>query len=427
MIKRIQFVLLVLATLLISCSNDDDNQSDSLKVGKTLVAFNVEGGEEELIVKSSRIGDLMWEISDDIDWLTIRRSKNVFRIIADPNYTSSAREAVLLLRLDEAVSEVKITQSTVSIDAEVELIGLENSSEEKEVKVSSSIEYTVEASETWCNVSKTKTGIKVSVDPNYSLQKRTSEILFSFDGNVCKSIKVEQAEAPWYESFEMILVEGGTFMMGAQSSDENGTNYDENATSIESPIRKVNLSDFYIAKFEVTQEQWVAAMGENPSAYLGDKYPVESISWNKVQEFITILNEKTGLFYRLPTESEWEYAALGGNKSKGTIYSGDSFIFNVGWYYSNSDHTTHAVGDKDANELFLHDMTGNVGEWCQDYFGYYPSSEESDPSGPTTGAKRIVRGGSWNNSYKECRIKYRDRLMPDEANDNIGFRLVISK
>ena len=185
-------------------------------------------------------------------------------------------------------------------------------------------------------------------------------------------------------SFTMIAVEGGTFKMGAQSSDSGGDNYDSDAYSNESPVHDVTLSSYYIGETEVTQELWEAVMGSNPSYYSGyPQRPVEYVSLNDCQEFITKLNQLTGKNFRLPTEAEWEYAARGGNKSKGYKYSGSNTIDNVAWYTSNSGSETHDVKTKQANELGIYDMSGNVYEWCQDWYDSYSSGSQTDPTGPT--------------------------------------------
>ena len=221
-------------------------------------------------------------------------------------------------------------------------------------------------------------------------------------------------------SFTMIAVEGGTFKMGATS--EQGSD----AESEESPVHDVTLSSYYIGETEVAQELWEAVMGSNPSYHSGyPQRPVELVSWNDCQEFITKLNQLTGKNFRLPTEAEWEYAARGGNKSKGYKYSGSNTIDNVAWYYDNSSLQTHDVKTKQANELGIYDMSGNVYEWCQDWYGSYSSGSQTNPTGPTSGSCRVLRGGSWRNSAGYCRVSYRNYYNPDISGDSDGFRLVL--
>ena len=222
-------------------------------------------------------------------------------------------------------------------------------------------------------------------------------------------------------SFEMVYVQGGTFRMGATV--EQG----EDAYGDEEPVHSVTLSDFHIGKYEVTQGLWKEVMGENPSHNkAGDNYPVERVSWEDCQRFIERLNSRTGLNFRLPTEAEWEYAARGGQKSRGYKYSGSTYdLGSVAWYEGNSGNRTHPVGQKQANELGLYDMSGNVWEWCQDWKGAYSSSSQRNPSGPASGARRVLRGGGYYDCAGRCRVSYRNFSDPGNRNFN-GLRLVLA-
>ncbi len=220
-------------------------------------------------------------------------------------------------------------------------------------------------------------------------------------------------------SFSMILVDGGTFTMGATS--EQGSD----AYSDESPTHQVTLSDYCIGKYEVTQELWTAVMGSNPSSFSGANLPVEKVSWEDCQAFITKLNELTGRTFRLPTEAEWEYAARGGKKSQGYKYSGGDTIGDVAWYTDNSSYVTHAVGTKAPNELGVYDMSGNVWEWCSDWYGAYDSAAQTDPTGPATGSYRVIRGGSWSSNARYCRVSGRSRSTPTYGDSDLGLRLVL--
>ena len=222
-------------------------------------------------------------------------------------------------------------------------------------------------------------------------------------------------------SFDMVSVKGGTFTMGATS--EQGSDCDDR----ESPTHQVTLSDYMIGKTEVTQELWQAVMGSNPSFFKGDNLPVESVSWNDCQEFIKKLNSLTGLQFRLPTEAEWEYAARGGNKSKGYKYSGSNDIGSVAWYTSTTNHSgTKPVATKAPNELGLYDMSGNVWEWCSDRYGDYSSDSQTNPKGPSKGSKRVYRGGSWTRYARNCRVSYRYFNNLDYGFNNLGLRLVLA-
>ena len=222
-------------------------------------------------------------------------------------------------------------------------------------------------------------------------------------------------------SFTMIKVEGGTFQMGATSEQGN------DAYSAEKPVHSVTLSDYYIGETEVTQELWEAVMGSNPSYFDGNlQRPVETVSWNDCQEFITKLNQLTGKNFRLPTEAEWEYAARGGNKSKGYKYSGSNTIDNVAWCDDdNSNSRTHDVKTKSPNELGIYDMSGNVYEWCQDWYGNYSSGSQTNPKGPSSGSGRVMRGGSWHYYAQICRVSYRSSHYHNFRDSIIGFRLAL--
>ena len=218
-------------------------------------------------------------------------------------------------------------------------------------------------------------------------------------------------------SFKMIKVDGGTFRMGSNDSE---------AEDDESPVHNVTLSDYYIGETEVTQELWEAVMGNNPSYFKGSKNPVEKVSWDDCQEFIRKLNQLTGKNFRLPTEAEWEYAARGGNKSRGYKYSGSNNISDVAWYSDNSSWATHPVCIKSPNELGLYDMSGNVWEWCSDWYGenYYSSSPQTNPIGPNSGSSRVFRGGDWILDAQFCRVAIRGGNTPGLRFDGLGLRLV---
>lgn len=227
------------------------------------------------------------------------------------------------------------------------------------------------------------------------------------------------------DDFEMVFVQGGSFMMGCSSEQDHKCDDDE------TPVHQVRLSDYYIGKYELSQRQWSAVMGDsdslsNPSEFSNcDNCPVEQVSWNDVQEFIKKLNQKTGKNYRLPTEAEWEYAARGGNQSKGYKYSGSNNSEDVGWYVNNSGRKTHPVGQKKANELGIYDMSGNVWEWCSDWYGSYSSVSQQNPQGPDSGTERVNRGGGCLSGERYARVSYRYTWDPDFKFNYLGFRLVL--
>ena len=218
---------------------------------------------------------------------------------------------------------------------------------------------------------------------------------------------------------KMVYVEGGTFTMGATL--EQGSD----AYADAKPAHQVTLSSFSIGKYEVTQEEWQAVMGSNPSNFKGALLPVEMVSWNDCQEFIRKLNSMTGKRFRLPTEAEWEYAARGGNRSRGYKYAGGNVLDNVAWYDSNSGNKTHDVGQKSPNELGLYDMSGNVCEWCADWYGSYSSNSQTNPTGASGGSDRVKRGGSWLGSARYCRVSFRDFNSPGSLRGHLGLRLAL--
>ena len=222
-------------------------------------------------------------------------------------------------------------------------------------------------------------------------------------------------------SIDMIRVEAGTFTMGATPEMEKPEDW-------EKPTHQVTLTnDYYIGKYEVTQALWQAVMGKNPSNFKGDNLPVDHVSWNICQKFISKLNSLTGKKFRLPTEAEWEYAARGGKKSMGYQYSGSNNLSDVAWYIENSGSKIHTVGLKQANELGIYDMSGNVWEWCQDMKRDYSSSPQTNPMGENNGSRRIFRGGSWCDRARDCRSSYRDSSGPDFSFLSLGLRLVLSE
>ena len=221
-------------------------------------------------------------------------------------------------------------------------------------------------------------------------------------------------------SFEMVEVRGGTFRMGATS--EQGSDVWDN----EKPVHSVTLSGYYIGKTEVTQALWKAVMGSNPRRLKGDYLPVENVSWDDCQEFIRELNALTGQNFRLPTEAEWEFACRGGNNSRGYKYSGSNNLGSVAWYDGNSGNKTHPVGTKAPNELGIYDMSGNVWEWCADWYGDYSSGAQTNPTGPYGGSNRVYRGGSWNYDVGRCRSSNRDFYYPWIRDIILGLRLALS-
>ena len=251
-------------------------------------------------------------------------------------------------------------------------------------------------------------------------------------------------------SFTMVAVAGGTFTMGA-TAEQGSDAWDE-----EKPAHQVTLDGFSIGATEVTQELWVAVLGSNPSWFNGYgnsdygtyhsgynygtnlQRPVECVGWDDCQTFISKLNALTGENFRLPTEAEWEYAARGGSKSQGYKYSGSNTLGDVAWYWDNipsqsrgtSGYGTQSVATKAPNELGLYDMSGNVWEWCQDWWGIYSSAAQRNPMGPTSGLGRVGRGGGWSgwgSIARYCRVSSRYSLLPSNRHDYLGLRLALGR
>lgn len=266
-------------------------------------------------------------------------------------------------------------------------------------------------------------GVIIGVNPNGnssdSVNSKQSEGAILSENNTLSQQISSKTYTANGVSFDMMKVEAGTFTMGATSEMKD-------PSDIEKPTHQVTLTnDYYIGKTEVTQALWRAVMGNNPSEFKGDNLPVESVSWNDCQKFISKLNSMTGQNFRLPTEAEWEFAARGGNYSNHYQYSGSNKLGDVAWYDGNSGSKTHAVATKQPNELGLYDMNGNVCEWCSDWLDDYSSSSQTNPTGPSSNYYRVLRGGSRYNDAMACRSSYRFGSEPDFSLSAHGLRLVL--
>ncbi len=270
--------------------------------------------------------------------------------------------------------------------------------------------------------------LTVCPEENNSLSVLSSWFWFCEGQNVVLSIVYTETVSGL--SFDMVYVEGGTFRMGG--TEEQG----EDARVDEKPVHSVTLSDYYIGKFEVTQGLWKAVMGTGVEEQMEkagwsdlrgvrDDYPMYYVSWNEAQKFVSKLSELTGKKYVLPTEAQWEYAARGGVKSRGYKYSGSNTIDDVAWYAGNSETAAHPVGTKLPNELGIYDMSGNVCEWCSDWYGDYSDVSQTDPTGPSSGSCRVVRGGSWDYIAGDCRVSFRSDGYPDTRYSILGFRVAL--
>ena len=276
-------------------------------------------------------------------------------------------------------------------------------------------------------ISKILVGEKSNARPTTS--STTSYSQTGYASQPAPAANQDFTETAWDINMKMIWVEGGDFLMGYTS--EQG-----NCDSDEQNVRRVTVDGFYIGMLEVTQSQWEKVVGtsisqqrnkENSSWSLcgvGSDYPMYYVSWDEAMEFCRLLSNKTGRTYTLPTEAQWEYAARGGNKNEGAKYAGSNMIDAVAWYTDNSGSSTHIVGSKRANALGIYDMSGNVWEWCKDWYANsYVSYDTNNPVGPS-GSRRVNRGGSWYDSASECRVANRYNDSPDNRRSNLGFRVV---
>ena len=241
----------------------------------------------------------------------------------------------------------------------------------------------------------------------------------------------DYVETAWGINMKMIWVEGGDFLMGC-TSEQGG-----DCSSDEQNVRRVTVDGYYIGMLEVTQEQWEKVVGTNiyqqkskaggSSTYgVGPTYPMYYVSWEEAMEFCRLLSQKTGKTYTLPTEAQWEYAARGGKNPDGTKYSGSNMIDVVGWYSDNSGSSAHPCGTKRANSLGIYDMSGNVWEWCKDWYAdSYVSYDTNNPVGPSSGSARVFRGGSWYFSASLSRVANRDSSGPGNRGGLLGFRVVL--
>ncbi len=255
----------------------------------------------------------------------------------------------------------------------------------------------------------------------YPYETIDSIVTYNYNENPPSGGSVNDGEDKIYTvngvSFKMIAVKGGTFTMGA-TPEQVGGDPDE------LPTHEVTLSNYYIGETEVTQELWAAVMGENPENLPSSMlHPVEKVSWEDCQYFVSKINELTGETFHLPTEAQWEFAARGGIYGHGQLYSGGNTIDEVAWYAFNASGVPHPVKTKAPNELGIYDLSGNVWEWCSDWYGPYSSSSQVDPVGPASGSHRVVRGASWLNSDLSCRVAKRGHDDPVNRSPCGGFRL----
>ena len=278
-------------------------------------------------------------------------------------------------------------------------------------------------------ISKILVGDKSSARPITS--STTSYSQTGYASQPAPAANQDFTETAWGINMKMIWVEGGDFLMGC-TSEQGG-----DCGSDEQNVRRVTVDGFYIGMLEVTQSQWEKVVGTSiyqqkskanaSNTYgVGPEYPMYYVSWDEAMEFCRLLSNKTGRTYTLPTEAQWEYAARGGNKNEGAKYAGSNMIDAVAWYTDNSGSSTHIVGSKRANALGIYDMSGNVWEWCKDWYASsYVSYDTNNPVGPSSGSYRVNRGGSWSGNASSCRVANRGNGSPGDRNAYLGFRVVL--
>lgn len=417
--KKILLYLPYVLLVLTSCSNVEDDFY--LSISEDELECSPEGGEMVIGISSNSI----WDCDYSDDWLFVRQQQDKIRVIVESNPTGEQRFGSIRIIVDGIIrDEIIVKQIGVKLEVDNDLLSANSCGDSFGVPVKSNAQWTYDCKIGWCSVDRVEDNLLITVDRNYKMADRNGTITLNA-GDVSLNLALSQSGCQWFESFEMVEVEGGTFYMGAQNDNSNETNYDASAYQIESPVHQVSVSSFSMGIFEVTQAQWTAAMGSNPSENKGENLPVENVTWEQVQEFIGVLNEETGLNYRLPTEAEWEFAAKGGTASNGFSYSGSPTLNACGWYYSNSEATTHEVGSKIPNEIGIYDMSGNVREWCSDWFEYYSFASVENPYGAYSGSQKVNRGGSWTTPAINCRNSYRHTNYAYESFHDLGFRLVL--
>ena len=412
--------------------------NSDLQLNKNNLSFTATGGSDSFTITSN----VNWTITSDQTWCTVSTSsgsKNgTITVNVSENNSIDSRSASITVKAGDQSQSITVTQAGASptLQLNKSSMAFESSNGENTFTISSNTSWSITSDKTWCTLSSSSGSndatVTVYVSENTSTSSRSATITVE-SATITRTLAVTQNGAtpitpPASQdrsftvggvTFKMIAVEGGTFTMGA--TNEQG----DDAWDSEKPIHSVTLSSYSIGETEVTQALWQVVMGSNPSNFSGSNKPVETVSWDDCQDFIRKLNALTGENFRLPTEAEWEYAARGGNKSRGYKYAGSNTIDNVAWYYDNSGSQTHNVATKSPNELGLYDMSGNVWEWCQDWYGDYSSGSQTNPTGPSSGSYRVYRGGGWIYNARDCRVSIRNYLTPDYRSSNLGLRLAL--
>ena len=399
--------------------DQNGNKCALIKVETTLKGFTFDAGTLGVVKTENHVGEVWVYVPEGVKRLSIFHED--YMPIRDYDLGMMLRRArTYVLRLSasqqQAAEEAPTSQFVIfqvspanaTIELNGEILPVHNGSATKMMPFGS-YDYRVQAPDYM-----PQSGKVVVDDPKQphvvsALLKREGEDRLVTVGSV---------------TFTMIPVKGGTFQMGATKEQTGEARKDEK------PVHTVTLDNFQIGETEVSQALWREVMGSNPSTYKGNDLPVTNVTWEDCQEFIKKLNERTGKQFRLPTEAEWEFAARGGTASKGYMFSGSDEVRSVAWHNRDSNRDRHngpyAIKSKDPNELGIYDMSGNVNEWCQDWFGDYTADPQTNPQGPATGKEHVYRGGSWWYYGMSCRVSRRNSGVKD-VRGVIGLRLAMSK
>ena len=435
-------------------TNSDDNNNNNqnaaanneISASEASLSFTADGGSKSISVTSN----FSWETISKPSWITISPSSGSngitnITVTASSSTSASSRTGTISLGNSSKSVSISVSQGAASISdgisASVSSLSFVADGESKNIIITSNFSWETTNMPSWITItpssgSSGSTSITVTTSRSTSTSTRSGTLSFGKSSVATVSIPISQyasSSAGSDEtfkvngvSFKMVYIEGGTFTMGA-TSEQSSEAEDE-----EFPTHSVTLSSYYMGETEVTRELWYAVMGSYApnSSYSGSKIPIETVSLADCETFITKLNTLTGRTFRLPTEAQWEFSARGGNKSKGYKYAGSNTIGDVAWYEDNwytgieSFSGPHEVKTKRANELGLYDMSGNVGEWCQDFYGEYSSNSQTDPVS-LKGYRGIWRGGWYGSKAKYCRVSRRTHDYYNDPFPNIGFRLAL--
>lgn len=450
-------VILLFFTMLISCNDSEldifQTVEQPTRIGfETMeVSLDVQGTESQNIVAILGSFD-QWDVTASDPWLTVAKGSTM---------ENGKEEPTILVKATENTGYSRTTEVTVTATKDGESISKsfnvvqETALDEPSLEISTNLlnftalggegtidvitnqsEWMATTESDWLTLEQDGTTLIITAGENSGQDARETEILLAAGlapYTATAVLLVNQAKPDSEENItingiEMVLVRAGSYFQGAQTTDSSSPNYYPDANDNQSPVHQVTITkDFYIGKYEITQAQFESIMGYNPSSTLGTDHPVEMVDWNVATEFTAKLSQETGEQFRLPTEAEWEYAARGGEKSVGYIYSGSNNPVDVAYHFEDGGNqrelgVTVPVGTLSPNELGIHDMSGNVYEWVLDEFQAYTSSSVIDPIG--VGEKKMLRGGSWYHNKFSQAASYRGSNTADFARAYLGFRII---